>query len=197
MAKERPILSNNISITDFQEFYWLKIELLVFCRKEGLRSSGSKLELTNQIIKYLRTGRTKIEKQSIAKPLSRFDWNIAELSGTTIITDNYKNTENVRTFFQAQIGKKFRFNVTFMNWCKANNGKTLNQAVTQWHKIQIDKKTKKRNLEIAPQFEFNKYIRDYFKDNPTGSRQIAIKLWNIKKNQRGSNKYQRSDLSLL
>ncbi|MGL5913858.1 MAG: DUF6434 domain-containing protein [Bacteroidales bacterium] len=58
------------------------------------------------------------------KPHSNFDWNVERLTLETIITDNYKNPENVRAFLTTEIGKHFKFNVLFMNWMKQNNGKT-------------------------------------------------------------------------
>lgn len=35
----RPYLDENISIEDFLDFYWLKVELQDFCRKKGMRTS--------------------------------------------------------------------------------------------------------------------------------------------------------------
>ena len=197
MSEIRPRLNKQISVKDFKEFYWLKEELVSFCRSEGLKSSGSKLQISKQITEYLRTGEKQNFSSSKAKYHSKFDWNNTTLSLETIITDNYKNTENVRTFFSAQIGKNFSFNVTFMKWFKINTGKTLEQAIVAWFEIQKEKKSSKGKAKIAPQFEYNKYFRDYFADNPNGSRRIAIQLWNLKKNQRGPNNYEKSDLGLL
>ena len=43
MNKERPILGNKINIKDFKDFYWLKSELMSFCREVGISSSGGKI----------------------------------------------------------------------------------------------------------------------------------------------------------
>ncbi|MGB0863719.1 MAG: hypothetical protein ACPGXZ_12430 [Saprospiraceae bacterium] len=86
---KRPNLDKNISIKDFQEFYWLKEELVIFCRKEGLRTGGSKIEITERISYFLKTREKKppILKTKI-KTTSKFDWNNAKLSLETVITDN-------------------------------------------------------------------------------------------------------------
>lgn len=45
--------------------------------------------------------------------------------------------------------------------------------------------------QIAPQFEYNQFIRDYFADpnNRDKHRQDAVQAWNSIKQQPGSNKY--------
>jgi len=48
--------------------------------------------------------------------------------------------------------------------------------------------------EIAPQFEYNTYIRDFLKDNPNKSKKEAIENWKIKRAKRGNNKYSKQDL---
>jgi hypothetical protein len=193
---ERPKLNKEILIKDFQEFYWLKEELVQFCRNYGLKTSGGKREIEKRIIKYIETGEItdKKEKHKI-KVKSKFDWNNSILTLDTLITDNYKNTENVRTFFQQIIGKKFKFNVKFMNWMKTSNGKTLRDAVSEWNRIKNLKSDGPK--EIAPQFEYNTYLRDFLADNPRSKREIGIKLWRIKKSLRGNNLYKKEDLKLI
>jgi len=57
MDKERPILDKRISVKDFKDFYWLKIELVNFCRENGISSVNGKIEISNRIIEYLETGK--------------------------------------------------------------------------------------------------------------------------------------------
>ncbi len=111
-----------------------------------------------------------------------------------MITDNYRNTKNVREFFKAHLGNQFKFNVQFMVWMKTAQGKTLKDATEQWLFIQNEMKTNKKDKNIVPQFEYNTYIRDFFKDNPDKSLQDAIRCWKIKKSKPGDNKYSKSDL---
>ena len=194
----RPRLNEHISPKDFREFYWLKEELIKFCRVEGLRISGSKIEITQRIDKFLQTGgKEQIKTNSRPKSTSKFDWNNEKLSLTTKITDNYKSTENVRAFFEQQIGTHFKFNVKFMNWMKTNTGKTLKAAIEEWGKIKTQKKHNTQAKDIAPQFEYNRYLRDFLADNPNSSREVGIKLWKIKKSKRGDNIYRKDDLKWI
>ncbi len=192
----RPTLNAEISLQAFKDFYWYKEELVDFCRSENLSAGGGKLELAKRIEIFLQTGQRESyqEKQSTT---SRFDWSTEKLTIRTEITDNYRNTKNVREFFKSQVGDKFKFNVKFMDWMKTAQGKTLGDAVEQWILIANAMRTNKTEKRIAPQFEYNTYIRDFFKDNPEKSLRDAINCWKIKKSKPGDNKYTKSDLKWL
>lgn len=192
----RPALDKHISLKDFQDFYWLKAELSAFCQAEGLSRRGNKQELAERIVTYLTTGE-KTEPTPRRRASSKFDWSREPLTRDTVITDNYKNTQNVRAFFAREIGSHFKFNTRFMNWMKSHIGYTLGEAVQQWHTIRAEQKQATTPKEIAPQFEYNRYIRDFMADNPTLSRQVAIQCWKQKRAQRGDNAYHKSDLALL
>ncbi len=81
-----------------------------------------------------------------------------------------------------------------MNWMKRATGKNLGDAVNKW--LEIKKETSKANSKkiIAPQFEYNTYIRDFMEGNPNKTLQDAIKCWKIKKANPGDNKYAQTDL---
>lgn len=189
----RPELNIEISIKDFKDYYWYKEELIDFCRIANIDKRGGKIELAKRIERFLKTGEREpyVKKNSNT---SRFDWNKENLTVKTEITDNYKNTENVRAFFINHIGERFKFNVKFMNWMKTAHGRTLGDAIEQWILIANEMRTDKTEKKIAPQFEYNTYIRDFMKDNPDKSLQDAINCWKIKKTKPGNNKYTKSDL---
>ena len=188
---EKIKLTTDISVKDFEENYWLKTELMEFCKSNQIKAYGAKLEIIQRIKSFLLTGKTNAEiEQPKNKVLSKFDWHSAQLTLDTIITDNYKNTQNVRRFFTEEIGNKFHFNIEFMNYMKSNVGKTLKDAIQYW--LILDKDTNKK--EIPPQFEYNTYIRDFLKDNQDKTLKEARIFWNIKKLIPGSKKYSKNDL---
>lgn len=193
MGNVRPSLNKDLSKKDFLAFYWLKEELLLFCKGEQLQTNGSKATLNKRIIHYLDTGKRDFKVKKIP-PTSTFDWKKEALTQATIICDNYKNSENVRQFFKKEIGDHFKFNVLFMNWMKQNQGKTLAEAIVAWHQIKTIPKEKK---QIAPQFEYNQYIRDFLADNPDLKLAIAIQSWKIKRSKRGDNIYRKEDLESI
>ena len=63
-----------------------------------------------------------------------FDWHSSPLFSHTIITADYRNTQNVRRFFKSQIGDGFTFDRPFMSWMLDNAGKTLGDAVDEWRR---------------------------------------------------------------
>lgn len=204
--KKRPPLNKKITVEDFKNFYWLKEELITFCRANNISPSGGKIEITARIEHFLNTGEhsvstttaeSKLQTGTKKKhPTSTFDWKTEPLSPQTIITDNYKNGQNARQFFTTAIGKKFSFNILFMKWMKENVGKTLGDAIKEWLRIEAMKKNKNYKSEIPPQLEYNRYFRAFFEDNPNAKREDAIRCWKLKKAQPGSNAYQKTDLEL-
>jgi hypothetical protein len=192
----RPKLNISIKPEDFKNFYWLKTELVSFCRANGISATGGKIEIAGRIEHYLAMGKV-IQTSRKPSPTSSFDWKNAELNLSTKLTDNYKNTENVRAFMILHIGPHFRFNTQFMIWAKAHTGKSLREAIEEWNHIYTRKKNKEYQSEIAPQFEYNMYIRDFLADNLGMATKDAIKYWKLKRAQRGNKKYSKQDLRLF
>lgn len=193
---KRPALNKDISIDDFNDFYWLKKELIDFCKTVGIATSGGKFEIADRIRHYISTGRTIEKVRKNHKIKSKFNWGKEKLTRKTLITDNYKNGENVRNFFVQQIGSHFSFNIIFMKWMKENVGKSLDDAIVEWSRINDLKKNKNFVSEIDIQFEYNRYMRAFLADNPNLSSKDAMKFWKLKRVLRGSNEYDRTDLKL-
>ncbi len=198
--EQRPVLDKTISLDAFKDFYWLKKELMVFCRAEGLSQQGGKIAIAERIEKYLGTGEKENPKRRRSilpevRTISKFDWSKEKLTPQTVIRNSYKNTENVRAFFKEQLGAHFKFSVRFMNWMKDNVGKNLAEAMIEWENIRVQQKKETAPQKIAPQFEYNTYLRDFLADNPGLSRATAIHYWKIKKSLRGDNQYRKEDLN--
>lgn len=189
----KPNLNKNTSPDDFLNYYWLKKELVDFCKKHELPNTGGKKEIIDRVHHYLKTGQVlNIQKKNRPKTV----YENLTLSLDSRISENYRNDEVHRAFFQSVIGDYFKFNVPFMNWMKKNTGKTYQDAVNKWKEIYKEKKTGKK-YEISSQFQFNQYIRDFFRANPGLSRNDAIECWKYKKAQPGKNQYENSDLHVL
>ncbi len=187
---DRPKLNKNLDSSTFKNYYYLKEELMQFCRQEGLQTVGGKIDLTERISQYLSTGE-KIIIKSKSKPTV----NIGDIDEDTLIENNFVCSEKHRAFFKQLVGKSFSFNVAFQNWLKSNVGKTYKDAVDAYHQILIDKKNGK--TVIDKQFEYNTYIRDFFADNNDKSLDEAIKCWKYKKGTPGHNNYEKTDLNAL
>ena len=187
---ERPELSRDISAEVFRNYYFLKEELVDFCRQNGLQTSGSKQELTDRIACFLETG-----KRTKTNPKPKSTVNIGDITENTLIEPNIVCSEKHRAFFREKIGKTFSFNVAFQKWLKSNAGKTYADAIQAYYAILEEKK--KSKTVIDKQFEYNTYIRDFFADNNGMSLENAIKCWKYKKSLKGHNRYEKTDLIAL
>lgn len=190
MMTERPELSPDLNADVFRQYYYLKEELVQFCREHILPASGSKGELTERIAYYLNTGKVLSPAQK-RKPSATTD----AFTESTLIEENIVCSEKHRAFFKEKIGKSFSFNVQFQKWLKSNAGKTYAEAITAYHQILEQKKTAKTTID--KQFEYNTYIREFFADNQGKSLDDAIRCWKYKKSLAGHNRYERSDLIAL
>ncbi|MEM8539761.1 MAG: DUF6434 domain-containing protein [Pseudomonadota bacterium] len=65
---------------------------------------------------------------------SKRDWHCEVVELDTIIDDTYKNTQNVRRFFKANIGDHFKFDRSFMKWMTDHKGSTMQDAINEWQK---------------------------------------------------------------
>lgn len=187
---ERPDLNTNLDSRTFREYYYLKEELVDFCRKHNLQSTGGKLELTDRIAEFLDTG-----KRNTATYTKRKTPSVGEITLDMVIESNFVCSEKHRAFYKEHIGKSFSFNVLFQKWLKSNAGKTYRDSIDAYYQILEDKK--KNKTAIDRQFEYNTYIRDFFADNKDKTLEQAIKCWKYKKSLKGHNRYECEDLKIL
>jgi SAP domain-containing new25/Domain of unknown function (DUF6434) len=176
---DRPPLDSNISAEDFKAFYWLKEELMGFCRGYGLPTSGSKQVLTERIVVFLTTGSAPVPKpaakrRSVGKMPERF-------TREMVIGSGWRCSQALRAFFLQEIGPQFHFNSVMRDFIKDGAGRTLQEAIAAWEAERSQPKTEK---EIAPQFEYNRHFREYFKTHPGATREEAIAAWKVKRAQR-------------
>lgn len=195
--QERPALDKRLDSETFRDFYWLKAELLEFCRKNGIPSSGGKIELSERIARFLETGEIapsalKQKRAAAGKPGKDTPNAITE---DAPIENGFVCTQRHRAFFAERLGKGFTFNAAFQGWLKSNPGKTYRDAIAAYRRILAERK--ETRPAIGRQFEYNAYIRDFFADNPGRSLSDATRCWRRKKSTGGHNRYEKSDLQAL
>lgn len=188
--EKRPDLNCNLNAETFKEFYYLKSELVGFCKENKLQTGGGKIELTERVFNFLKTGEREA-RGSIRKKNKKLD----EITLDSLIEKDMGYGENIRAFYELHLGKNFKFCVPFQRWLKSNVGKTFQDSIEAYKEI-IKNKDKTEKV-IDRQFEYNTYIRDFFKDNKNKTLKQAICCWKYKKSIKGSNKYERSDLCAL
>lgn len=199
MDQQRPDITSLSDSVELRRWYWTKDELLGECRRLGLRMSGGKFRLLDRISHFHDTGETVFPGDKSQTVTSKFDWRSATLTQDTIITDSYKNSQNVRRFFQAHVGDHFKFNIANMAWMKENTGKTLADAVEAIKSLEAEAKQPEFQSKIADHNQFNQYTRDFLADNPQMGIQDVRHFWALKRalpSDTGRHRYEPSDLSL-
>lgn len=80
---ERPNLNEKLDGETFRTFYYLKKELIDFCRENNLPISGGKIELTDRIAYFFDTG--KVLKTSTKRKTTK---DVGFITENTLIESN-------------------------------------------------------------------------------------------------------------
>ncbi len=199
MAEHRPEIDTITSGKELRRWYWMKDELLAACRSRKLRTTGGKFQLLDRLAHHIDTGEVIFPGDKKAKVTSKFDWHSAPLTPDTVITDSYKNSQNVRRFFKAHVGAHFKFNIASMAWMKENVGRTLADAVEAIKALEAEAKRPGFQSKIADHNQFNQYTRDFLADNPQMGMKEVRYFWALKRSlpsEDGKHRYDPSDLTL-
>ena len=196
----RPDIRSINDGTELRRWYWRKAELVDRARELNLKTTASKFEMLDCIAHFLDTG-TAIEQPQKRKNIkSKFNWHTDVLTPETIISDSYKNTQNVRRFFKSQLGDGFKFNIQFMEWMRENTGATLSDACTAYQEIVNKMKTPGFQTSIKAHNQFNQYTRDLLSDNPNLGMADVRRIWAAKiarPSPNGRHTYHLDDLKLI
>lgn len=198
-ADARPDISEIESGAELRRWYWRKSELIERARQLGLKTTSGKFVILDRIAHFLDTGDTRYPGDIKPNVVSRFDWHKEPLSNETVITDSYKNTQNVRRFFKSEVGGDFKFNIAFMEWMRSNEGKTLGDACEQYRSLKAAQQTPGFRTTIKDHNQFNQYTRDFLDDNPDLGMDDVRRIWALKiqtPSETGRHVYDRSDLKL-
>ena len=174
----RPELNTSLSPEDFLAFYWLKNELTHFCRANGLPTSGSKLELTERIARFLETGEVLAARAERPVRAAMPD----AFTKETVIGAGWRCTQALRRFFEREADVKFHFNAYLRDYITSSGvGHTLGEALDGWH---ASKREAGGSNHIGEQFEYNRHLRDYFRANPGAALEDALRAWKERRGKR-------------
>lgn len=175
------ILHREWSVENFRRAYWLKRDLLEFCRSERLSTVGGKLDLTERIAQYLESGRREDTRRP--SPPQRQGKIAGSLMLSTVIPEGCRCSQDVRAFFEQELGTGFHFNRVMREYLWNNPGRTLGDAAQTWRTSREQGKVKR---EIEPQFEYNRFTRAFYEAHPNASRVEVIEAWKRERARRGT-----------
>ena len=184
---------------ELKRWYWLKSDLAADAKRRGIKSSGAKFEILDRLAHFLDTGQTDKPAPKARIKRSKFDWHTEALVPETLLTNSYKNTQNVRRFFASHLGSGFKFNIEFMAWLKSNEGKTLGEACAEFRAMKQREADPNFQSKIEPHNQFNQYTRDFLAKNPHLGMDDLRRIWALKialPSDTGRHVYEPSDLDL-
>jgi SAP domain-containing new25/Domain of unknown function (DUF6434) len=174
MPEVRPRLTIDLTAQEFERHYYLKAELIEFCREHGIPTVGNKPDLNERIKAFLETG----EISRISSNTRRSSKNAREIELTleTVIWQGMTCNPRLGGFFKLQLGSGFRFNKAMRDFIHFGAGSTLAQALKVWHTDQAERKAGRKD-EILPQLEYNQHFRAFFAEHKGATRAQAIAAW--------------------
>jgi Domain of unknown function (DUF6434)/SAP domain-containing new25 len=201
---QRPSFEAIKNGAEFNQWYWLKEEMVGICKAIGLPSIGSKFEIRDRIIFALDNQGMVQKIDTNLKKTSKFNWAKEVLKAETIITDSVSFGPNFRKFMTQEIGNQFVCHSDFMDWVKANIGKTLSDAMQEWFEMEKRKTNLGFKREIREHNMLAQYIRDFTAENANFTVKEIHKIWFKKRRlpmkdgfvKYGFVKYDKSDLNL-
>ena len=141
---DRPELNNSLDGKTFRNYYYLKEELIAFCRANGLPASGGKIELSDRIAAFLDTG----EVLKPEKHRSFFKERIGRSFSFNVMFQNWLKANAGKTYGDAiaayyeiaedkkkkktKIDKQFEYNTYVRDFFEDNNGRSLEDAIRCW-----------------------------------------------------------------
>lgn len=194
---DKPSIFDITNGAELRRWYWTKLQLQQMAKRKGVSAVGAKFSILERIANKL-DGLPAGESKS-ATASSRFDWSKESICDDTVITDNYRNSQNVRRYMQSKV-PDFAFNISFMEWMKANTGKKMSDAVDYY--IILHQKMRRGEYvpEIKAHNQYNKYLRDFSVANPDCSLEDAKRCWKYKTSlpsTDGMHRYEPADLAIL
>lgn len=185
----RPELKKDTNVEVFKQFYWDKKELVAFCNNHGLYSDGGKIEISERIAEFLKSGK-KISPKSVkvSLPLD----SDGQITKTTKVR-HYKNDAKTKEFFTKHIGSNFHFNGYLRVFAKRDNSKlnvTYGDLIDGWKKEEEEKKKPDYKTKILPQFQYNQFQRDFYANEKGKTRQEFINAWKLVRSVPGEATYE-------
>ena len=169
ISGQRPELTPTLAGAELRRWYFLRDELAAFARRLGVSAAGGKQELTERLAAVL-DGRPL--PSPTKRATSATDQLEGDLTPDTVIPEGQRCSQHLRAYFQAAIGRQFHFDAEMRSFISGHPGATLADAVDHWHHS--------RTMSpgpIDPQFELNRFTRQWYLDHPQGSRDDLRVAW--------------------
>ena len=172
---ERPLLTRRLSATEFARWYWLKTELVAFCRELRISGAGSKPEINARISASLAGASAPARAQRRVRGQMPFTFRTETLIGA-----GWSCNPALGAFFRAQCGKTFRFNAAVRAFIHTQEGQPLSAAI-DCYRASVAPGAPRQAL--AAQLEYNRHTREYYRDHPGASPGEVVAAWHVRRSR--------------
>jgi hypothetical protein len=173
----RPALSSSLPAEEFRSWYWLKEELIAFCRDVKLPYAGSKADIETVIVAHLER-RNALPMRAPRRATVRMP---TSFTLDDVIGEGWTCNPALGAFFREHAGRGFRFNKAMRDFIHYGAGRTLAEAVACYHQSVVKDQPKR---DIAPSLEYNRHTREYYATHPNATRAQVIAAWWEKRGKR-------------
>jgi hypothetical protein len=172
----RPTLEPKLAVEQFRRWYWLKSELVAFCRAVRLSTVGTKPELAQRIEAYL-SGKPVPEAQKVSRRVGTMP---TTFTPDTVIGEGWRCNQGLGVFFKSVCGPGFRFNAAVRQVIHEGKGRPLSEAIAAYKHSILPNSPKQ---PIIAQNQYNQHTRDFFVRYPNATRAQCIADWKRKRQQ--------------
>ncbi|MEM8925488.1 MAG: DUF6434 domain-containing protein [Actinomycetota bacterium] len=170
--QRRPEPTAELSGAEFRRWYWLKTELVAFARLLGVASSGNKPELADRIAAHLDGApppdpppRRRTRSRALPEPLG----------ADTVIPPRQAATQQLRRYFESEIGHRFHYDVFMRTFLAESDGRaTLGDAVAHWHATRDAERP-----ETPASLEFVRFSRQWHQAHPGRTAEQCRAAWAV------------------
>lgn len=174
------------SLTEFQKNYYYKADLIKICKSLGLPTCGTKAELNSYIIDYLNgVSVTQIKPKRSKKTQRSLKYQEIGLD-TKLVGSGFSFNDEARRWFADYFGVEKFFLKKEMAIVKRKAEVENNTEITVRDLIyEIEHWSKDKIETVAEEqtYQWNNFVRDFFKDPATKQYQerlkVAAVLWKI------------------
>lgn len=177
LEQHRPDLTADLAPAEFLAWYWLKEEMVQFCRANGLPTAGSKPELESRIEAFL-AGQPLAKRTSPARPATKMP---STFRPEMRIEPGWRCNPALGAYFRSTLGNGFRFNKPMRDFIHTQCGKALLEAE---HCYLASIRPGAVRPPILRQLEYNQHLRDFYAAHPGATRKDAIEAWWQKRRSR-------------
>ena len=98
-SMKRPEFTKDMTVTEFNSYYWYRKDLIDICKRLGLDNDGSKSELEERLKDYLNGVETESKRKKLN--IKRLNKNMDRISlDMKIIEGGFRFNNEARTFFK-------------------------------------------------------------------------------------------------